>query len=376
MDCRFHLFLFQGATMLAVGELTVTVFAAGDHSHANSRANLPNSSEYETGEIIKFLLTKAGYTKSLDWQARIDKMLHCSPESRIVRCTGYKPFGVAMRVKPQAHSTVDQLITLLIPEGSGYSAENLFTQLKNNEKSVSRNWRKEMKDKVVEPLKISIPMAAIPAPAPVVTTKVEEESEPEQEQDERPKFHNLKGVSKSTDKLRFVLEQINKIAETNKFVRNKEDFINTLRGACGWTGFLFRICSRVMSELMDKGYVYEKIGDHHKIIGYALTPTGEAFIGLKQEPVKAMPPPNFEWLLVSSRDKIQDLADAAARLNNNLSMKQKLREDIANLQQQIVKLEEEDQQIAKVLEQNQDAYNLLERLLSLVKPLPMKGVQP
>lgn len=358
--------------MLAVGELTVTVFAAGDHSHANSRANLPNSSEYETGEIIKFLLTKAGYTKSLDWQARIDKMLHCSPESRIVRCTGYKPFGISMRVKPQAHSTVDQLITLLIPEGSGYSAENLFTQLKNNEKSVSRNWRKEMKDKVVEPLKINIPMAATPAPVPITTVEVEE-SEPEQ--DENPKFDNLKGIVKSTDKLKFVLQQIHKIAEENKFVRNKEDFINTLRKACGWNNFLFRICSRVMSELMDKEYVYEKIGDHHKIIGYALTPIGETFIGLKKEPVKAPPPPNFEGLLVSSRDKIQDLADAAARLNNNLSMKQKLREDIANLQQQIVKLEEEDQQITKVLEQNQDAYNLLEKLLAKVKPLPMKGMQ-
>jgi hypothetical protein len=371
--------------------LTVKVFAVGDHAHAGEGRPLPNSFGAESAELVKMLLEKAGYTKNLTWECRIDKMLHCSHDSRPIRIVGYKPYGVSMRVKPKDNSTVDQLCTLLIPSGSGYSAKNLFEQLKANEKSISRHWRKEQKENRMagEPQTVNSPLLNIPLPPPLpAPALIEEEPVPEPVEqpvaaveEDVPEFKDLTALSKDKDKLKFVLRHIHMLSQDNS-IKSKDEFIVLLRGQCKWEKFLVRICSRAVNELVKNEYVMECIGDRNKIIGYTLTQKGLGTIGISGPPkskpavlAPPVPPPlDFAKLLITARSKAQELADAGARIESNRARESLLREEIRKMEQEIMQLRR-NKKVAQVIANSKEAYETLQNLLGLIMPLPMEGMR-
>lgn len=361
----------------------VKVFSAGDHAHAGEGRPLPNSFGTEAGDLLEFLLEKAGYTKDLEWECRIDKMQHCSPESRPIRIVGFKPFGVSLRVKPKENSTVDQLCTLLIPEGSGYSAKNLFEQLKVNEKSVSRFWRREQKDKPVTERYHIPPPPFQPLPLPQVIQPPQKQTPPNEVNHKaeegdiapRPVFDNLKFVYKNKAKLKFVLEKIHALS-LDQSIRTKEDFLILLRGQCGWEKFLYRICTRAVNELVKNEYIFERVGDRNKIIGYMLTEKGLAVTGGTYAVKPAVIAPlDFSKILIEARAKAQELADAGARLEMNRDREIGIRAEIQRLQEEIKQIHEENQRVAKVISNSKEAYDLLNKVMGLITPLPLEGVR-
>jgi hypothetical protein len=352
--------------------MQVHVYSAGTHIHFTpDHGRSPNSSLNESAELIEALLIKAGYTKELQWEARIDKMLHCSSESRPIRCQGFKPFGVTMRVKPNPNATVDQLITLFIPDGSGYSAKNLFEQLKGAEKSISRHWRKEIKEKKAEiiikpifPIVNDPPKMSIPC-----VIKEESKSLPE-----RPEFKDLKGILQDEAKLRYVLTILDQVSNDGK-ITSKEKFLAAWRKNCQFT-FQIRTCGRVLFELLKYKYV-EEVLHEDEITGYVLTAEGRKIVVDGEIPVrvtkiKELPPLDYAKLLIDAREKAQELADAGARLEKNQLKRQDLKDQIAVLQREIEQIDKEDQAISKVLTQDREAYDLLRRLLGFVTVLPVE----
>ncbi len=362
--------------------MRVHVFAAGTHSHAVPGGQIPNSFGSESEELIQAMLEKAGYTKDLTWEVRIDKMLHCSTESRPIRIQGYKPYGVSMRVKPQPFSTADQLVTLLIPDGSGYSAKNLFEQLRAMEKSVSRQWRKELNKKttveqvvvVNEPPVMSVPNIEKVLPdnidLPLVVA--------------RPTFKNLQGICKDHAKLKYALTAIYKLSKDDR-ISSKEQFLTAWRSECEFhkDNFPLRVCGRVIYELLRKDYIVELLSAG-RIVGYALAPSGKEFLGmelsqtekdekvLRRKKESPVAPLDYTRLLIDSREKAQELADAGAKLEQNQKRKDDLRLQMAVLQRDIEAIDKEDEIIGKVLSQNKEAFDLLKRLLGYVTVLPIE----
>jgi hypothetical protein len=343
---------------------TVKVFSAGDHFHADP---------VESSELIELLLNRSGYTKDINWECRIDKMKTCSnAHDRPVKVIGHKPFGVVLRVKPKTHGNVDHQVTLLIPEGSGYSAKNLFDQLKGVEKSINRQWRQQVKEEIKEAAPtLHIPVIKEPiVELPVVENHVVEELKPEEPIRNGPVFKNLKGVCENPEKLKFVLEKIHKLVVLNVF-HTKHDFIEGLKKECGWTNQLIRICSRVLSEFIRHEYIIEVINERNKIIGYEITRKGLALIngGIKLPEIKPTPEPtimDFAKALVEYQEKARELADVGAKLAVNNTKKQEL-------QQEIDKIDKENAELTKVISHNRETYELLKKVMQNINVLSLES---
>ena len=338
--------------------------------------------------MIEMLLAKAGYTKDLTWQCRIDKMKHCDSISPPIRVIGYKDFGVYMRVKPGANDTKDHQMTLLIPDGSGYSAENLFNQLKGCCKSISRSWRQDLRTAKVEavpevtpssapaqPAEVSEPPAEVPVQAPPMPSiplaireeTVEEIDDGVEDQQAELDFSTLRGIVNKPDKLKFVLERIRQIGSR---ARTKLEFIKTLQVECDWTHHLPRTVSRVISELEKFEYIQE-VRSGVAITGYDLTPTGLALA--ESRPVHHVPPaPEPEeavdhgLLLRQFTSRAQELADIGRRL-------EAIEDQRADLRKQLGALDEEYDRLAATIK-DKEFPPAIKRLMG-IKEMPMKGVK-
>lgn len=350
----------------------VKVFTAGDHF-----AGMTNPAESK--ELLEALLNRAGYTKGYDWECRIDKQKHCSGESRPVRVIGYKSYGVILRVKPHTYSTIDYQMTLHIPQGSGYSAKNLFDQLKSNEKSISRIIRqqehKEKKEPIMEVVVNNIPPAPSPyvKPAPVV---VQEEVESSSEY--RPEFKNLQAVLKNVDKLRYILQKV-KLVNGFDFCRNKLQFVETLKHECKWDkeGHSKGAVGRVLTELVKVDYLMETVNDRNRIIGYSLTQKALSFITSHKDdkplPVPPAPPKKETHIdiantLINMRDKLQELADVANKITaNNAEREELLRKAVS--------LEKENEELTQIMGHNKECQEILNKLGLLIAPLPIQGIR-
>jgi len=335
----------------------VKVFSAGEHYHAESE---------ESTELINLLLERAGYTKkNLKWECRIDKMKHCSSNSAPIRVVSHKAYGVTLRVKPNTNGSVDQLITLMIPDGSNYSASNIFKQLKGVEKSISRQWRQDEKEKGKIPVPV-IPSEYIDKELPEVPASEEPENIP-QIQNDRPDFKNLKAIYNNQEKLKYVLQRIHKINILN-IHRTKHDFIHAVMFECGWDkeGHLPRICSRVLTKLAKTEYIMQ-VFEGNKIISYCLDNKGKEVLGedieVKEEPQVKLGVNDFVDLISNSRDKLQELANVGARLTANKRKKEEL-------QGYIKKIDEENAELTKVLDQSKQSFDYLFGLEKLITPLP------
>lgn len=350
----------------------VRVFTAGDHFAGMGKPA-------ESKELLEALLNRAGYTKGYEWECRIDKQKHCSGESRPIRVVGYKNYGVILRVKPHAYSTIDFQMTLHIPQGSGYSAKNLFDQLKSNEKSISRIIRqqehKEKKEPTMEAV-VNIP------PAPLPFTKVEEQVEPiiESDAEYRPEFKTLQAVLKNVDKLKYVVQKI-KVVNGLDFCRNKLQFVETLKHECKWDkeGHSKGAVGRVLTELVKADYLMETVNERDKIIGYSLTSKAMSFITRhkddtpipvpepapkKETPVKV----DIANTLINMRDKLQELADVANKITANNAEK-------AELLRKVTSLDKENEELTQIMGQNKECQDVLNKLGLLISPLPMQGVR-
>lgn len=350
---------------------TVKVFTAGEHF---GNSDLSGNAE----EFVQQLLNRSGYTKEYCWECRVDKLRHCSSESRPIRVIGFKSYGVVLRVKPYLTAAVDHQMTLYIPEGSGYSAKNLFEQLRANEKSISRVIRQKgnEKENTVNTTQLHAPIQPAPAPAlPAATTTVKIH-EPEEY---RPEFKTLQGVVKNNQKLKYVLQKIQVVNNYN-FCRNKVQFTETLRHECKWDkeGHSKGAVGRVLTELVKKDYLMETINERNKLVGYTLTEKGYFFI----EKAKDMPSPppsipplkkeepkvDISAILVNMRGKLQELADVANKIASNNAQKVELVERIARLDQ-------ENEELSKILHQNKEAQEALSKLGNLISPLPIQGLR-
>jgi hypothetical protein len=279
---------------------------------------------------------------------------------------------------------VDQLCTLLIPSGSGYSAENLYKQLKVNEKSISRYWRKEQQVRTEEPsVKVGptlhIPLPDVPPLPPlVVTPTASVQEEQPKEIMPVPTFANLANICKDQAKLVFVLRHINALSQ-DKSIKNRDEFVTILRGKCKWEKFLLRYCSRVLNELMKNDFVQSKVGSGDKSIGFTLTFKGFEVIGVTPPPEllgklkkkkSVAEPLDFVKLLIAGRGKAQELADVGARLESNTAREANLREEIRKLEAEIARIQEENRQIVSVINNTSEAHGTFARLMELITPLP------
>jgi len=351
----------------------VEVYAAGDHFHSD-----PKGAE----ELIEMLLAKAGYTKDLTWQCRIDKMKHCDSASPPIRVIGYKEFGVYMRVKPGANDTKDHQMTLLIPDGSNYSAENLFNQLKGCCKSISRSWRQELRtakieadapaappEPVIAPVELPAPPAVEPPAIPSIPLAVREETVEDiddgvEDQQAELDFSTLRGIVNKPDKLKFVLEKIRQIGNR---ARTKLEFIKTLQSECDWSGHLPRTVSRVVSELEKFEYIQE-VRSGVAITGYDLTPAGRALA--ENRPLYHPTPPEPEeqvdhgLLLRQFTTRAQELADIGRRLES-------IEDQRVELRKQMAALDEEYDRLSAIIK-DKEFPPAIKRLMG-IKEMPMKG---
>jgi hypothetical protein len=347
---------------------SVKVFTAGDHFAGDEKPA-------ESQELLETLLNRAGYTKGYEWECRVDKLKHCSSESRPVRVVGYKNYGVMLRVKPNVHSTIDYQMTLYIPQGSGYSAKNLFEQLKANEKSVSRfirqqNHEEKREEKLKEePMEnVIIPLA--PFPKPVVEEPVVENNREEC----RPEFKTLQAVLKNGDKLRYVLQKI-KVVNAFDFCRNKLQFVETLKHECKWDkeGHSKSAVGRVLTELVKFDYLMETVNDRDKLIGYSLTQKALSFI------VEALPTPpvaakkeeekiDISVILINMRDKLRELSDVANKIAANNAER-------AELLRKVAQIDSENEDLSKIMGQNKECKEVLNKLSAIIAPLPLQGAR-
>jgi hypothetical protein len=357
---------------------TVKVFTAGDHF-----AGMENPTESK--ELVEALLNRAGYTKGYEWECRIDKLKHCSSESRPVRVIGYKNYGVIMRLKPHVYATIDYQATLMIPHGSGYSSKNLFEQLKANEKSISRVIRqREGKEK-----EASMTNHIPPAPSPFTLAhqtvekieKIPEFSTPitGNPEEYRPTFKTLQGVIKSIDKLKYILMKIKHVNSLD-FCRNKIQFTETLKHECKWDkeGHSKNAVGRVLTELVKHDYLMETVNERDKIIGYSITRRGLEFIALHKDdkplPEEETAPRKEEIkydipaVLINMRDKLQELSDVANKIAANNAER-------AELLRKVDLLDAENTELSKIMESNKECQDVLHKLEKLVVPLQLHGTK-
>jgi DNA-binding PadR family transcriptional regulator len=355
---------------------TVKVFTAGDHFAGYEEPA-------DVKEPIEALLIRAGYTKELEWEARVDKKCHCDTKTRPIRISGCKQYGIMMRVKSSQNANYDFQVTLYVPSGSGYSVKNLFDQLKANEKSVSRIIRQQEKKPVqvhtppnhatvtpvITPTPPAIVVVAPPVVAPVPVAPVLTEY--------RPTFTNLQRVVKDFDKLSYVLDKIAKVQDTH-FCNNRQQFVNAVRHECKWDKEAHALVAvgRVFSELVKNDYIMEVVTDRDQIKGYALTEKGDSFIKNyvpSGNPPKAPTPKpafkpeskvNFPELLSGMRDKLRELADVASKIAVNNDQRRQL-------QSQMEVIDKENEELSKIITQNKDCYEVLSRLGQVIVPLPM-----
>lgn len=349
---------------------TVNVFTAGDHFGGYEKPA-------EAQHILETLLNHAGYTKH-NWECRVDKQRHCSSISRPVRVIGYKSYGVVLRVKPDVNSTIDYQMTLLIPEGSGYSAKNLFDQLQANEKSISRLIRKEekpiQKEKVVttpslEALGSNILETVFP-PKEAPEPKIESNGKPEEF---RPEFPNLRLIVKYDDKLKYILEKVQEVNNFN-FCRTKAQFIEALRHECKLTNHITKAVSRMLSEFVKHEYLMEVINDRDKLIGYTLTEKAKSFLSGRPKVAAAViskkeePKLDIPMLLINIREKLQELADVANKINsNNMEKLEMLRK--------IEQIDKDNEELAKIISQNRESQEVFSKLGQFINPLQLHGVR-
>jgi hypothetical protein len=121
----------------------VTIKGSGSH---------PGDDPGDAAGLLEQFLERAGYTKDLLWEARIEKTGQAPWDSPPVRIIGFKHWVIYVRVKPTIDADVDLYMSLLIPDSSGYAAEDVYRQLKANVKSFNRFVRtQESREKATEP---------------------------------------------------------------------------------------------------------------------------------------------------------------------------------------------------------------------------------
>lgn len=364
--------------------MQVDIVKTGSHTQAETG---------EAAELVQLLLEKCGYTKNLSWECRVDKMRTTSAEARPIRVMGHKKFGITLRVKPAPNSNYDQQMTLLIPDGSGYRAEDLFNQMRGAEKGISRRWRENLR---------KLMLTKQPAqPAPVTTTQPSPylqrlrgrlESPPPSSRTEPPKpertpppveeksyhFPDLKGVRDDPEKLGFILRRIHQVHQSG--VRGKKQFPNAVIKACKWEHLGKRICSRVVGDIERDGYLTQVVDAGDRLIGFALTEKGCQAAGinvseatatvrpspLQQQTVVAEPPTNFMQLVIDIHDKAQELADVGKRIRDNEERRKTLLEEIR-------KIDAENKELLSVISTDPQTYKSLKDLMSKVTLLPMSG---
>jgi hypothetical protein len=355
----------------------VKVFTAGSHFAGDQKPS-------ESSSILETMLIRSGYAKGYEWECRVDKMRHCSAESRPVRIIGFKNYGVIMRVKPNVNATLDYQMTLLIPEGSGYSAKNLFDQLKANEKSVSRWVRQtEKQERQEEPMHtiLTPPYESTPHQEPMTPMVSSNGHAAPVIEEDRPEFKTLQGVVKNHDKLKYVLSKIQAVDEMD-FCRNKAQFTETVKHECKWDkeGHTTGAVSRVLTELVKCEYLMELVNERDKIIGFTLSDEGKDFLLQSEDikpatkvikevaPKKEEPKVNIPGLLVDLRDKLQELADVASKITSNNLEKEEILKKLAFL-------DRENEELSKILHQNKESQDVLNKLGALISPLPMRGAK-
>lgn len=315
--------------------MNVNIFSAGDHGH---------ETPVDADKLISELLEKANLNiiglMGRVWECRIDKMEKCDPLTPPIRVINYKPYGIILKVKSEINNTRCQIMTLQLPEGLPIKVEDLFTKLKDAEKSVSRAWRKEstpvpIVNNTSTPVPITPGINNTPVinntpgfltPAPVV-------------------FDNLVTIHKDEAKLITVLSKVDELSKRN--IRSKTEFLASIRTELGWDEFLLRFCSMALNSLVKHNYLMEVIGvDGKTIKGFTLTDRGthvllqvpispdkiDKTIKINQEQTI-----NYEYLL-KHQSIVQELATISNKFKANTEKK-------AELQLEIERIDFENQEI-------------------------------
>jgi hypothetical protein len=384
----------------------VTIKGSGSH---------PGGDSGDAAELLEQFLERAGYTKDLHWEARIEKTGQAPWDSPPVRIIGFKHWVIYVRVKPTIDADVDLYMSLLIPDSSGYSAEDVYRQLKVNVKSFNRFVRtQEPREKATEPgMKTdAVPTVQSSVPSPddsieetpaAVPAAAEESTSPPAPAPAPPssaplpetlygnlEFETLTGVTRHPEKLRYVLTFVDHVSKTEP--GSAMGFKKALKKAAGWSNQPIRAVALVLAWLCKHDFVTKIRDEQDQVINYRLTPRGAslAFSGLgaasgpvpgsafgpspeakprdesRPSPRVVLPDLDPGTLLIRFREKAQELADAGRRLEAN-------REKYRELQATLKHLDEEYNEIARILVANREASALLCRLLELQGTVPMRS---
>lgn len=337
---------------------TVKVFSAGDHYHAEPE---------DASELINLILTKCGYTKEINWECRIDKMVTYTSDKPI-HIIGFKPFGVTLLVKVKTNGNIGQRMTLLIPDESGYTAKRLFEQLHGVEKSINRNWRQKLHQEKLQEFqnveKLQIPCVIKEEKLEEHQQMIIEEPMPEL-QENRPNFIDLKSICHDEEKLKYVLTKVKRVSES--FTKSKKIFVKNLKEECGWEGHPTNACSRILTEIASKNYIMQ-VMENDNVIGFSLTSQGAKLIGIEiqqQSKVQNQQQPDFAdfvKLLVEHQEKAQELADVSSKLTSNKIKREGFIIELA-------KLDNEDADLMKIICQNKETYQLIDNFMKVVSIL-------
>jgi hypothetical protein len=346
----------------------VKVESAGTHLyHATER----NGEELKlAGELCEHLLNKSGYTKDLVWLLRVEKTLHCDDKSRVVRVVGFNNFGVKIRFKARSNDTLDHQYTLIRPDNTTYAYEDLMKQLKGCEKSISRQWREDVRQ------------ARIQKPVSVAVPSINGDHVFDEEKDLlpyvgeiRPDFKTLAGTLTNFPRLQYLFRRIHKLSKSNDY-NNARDWREALMKECEFDtdGHLSRHVAITLSTIAGRGYFTDFHTDKCILVGFKLSALGKRLAGgdlkaleeaeeadlqkkisnknkpVNQEeenipvPVK-VPKKDIGQALIDITEEAQLLADAGKRVQTIRFEKKNISDNILALQRQILNLQEEEDKV-------------------------------
>lgn len=363
---------------------TVIVEAGGTHQFKLDENG--GAARRNIAKVCAVLLGKCGFDDKYAWRLRVEKTKHCDPKSRIVRVISpHPPYGVTIRIKADPNDTHDHSFTLLIPEGSGLDATELFNMLKANQKRVSRFWRNDYKAATRELVVISNEhtnghMAAAVEEKPVENPLPEE----------KPDFTLLSGLFNDPVRLRYLMTKIRDLSAGvyTSLDDWRERLMNEIQ-----TAVPSRIVQSMVSRLEDRGYVSRVENDRLQHVSYRLTAIGKRMaVGderamqdaadhyeqqtrkmRKQREMAAMGEtsvvkeknPDVVGTLVNFAEQAQLLADAGKKIQNIHMEEMDIKKQIEVLQDKLRALGEQKKNLSQQAVKSAEAYSLIKRLADM-----------
>lgn len=333
---------------------TVLLETAGTHSF-----DLAHMLRSGAQELVQQLLEKAGFKEDAPWRVRIDKKQPCSGLTSPVSVTGYKMWGISIRIKPGDNNTCH---TTTIMPPPGLICPSIYRKIKAIEKSFNRNWRKKETMIVTAPAvnghkPVEIDRRIEEKPIEISTKPVEVEKpkepivivgyKPPQPVVKKEVFntHKYLGV---VDNVRYVLLAVQSL-EQEAFAK-PGTFSEKVLSILGIPATK-RHVGQMLRSCVSRGWL------RNRPFAYKVTSAGIEYINSKAQ--TAVRKTDRAALLRSVGEVARDITDASSRLVA-------IHEEKIKLQESLKALESEEAEICSLIE-NVEVEDILSRLATVQK---------